>query len=454
MKHSEFTRSQVAAIAEFQSLLYRLFGVFSWFRSPMIKLNANPGDFGRAILCDWIRKKPGMLMRCDESEKAVCGSANNCWKAEKCHMGFVHAAFPVRIGGRTVGHLIVYPFKPDSLKDCINALSSDLEGGWFDVEYYEGTLGVMPKPGGDIFRRISGFVDTFFSGLFGGTEPAWESPHIYHVPIKSSFSLRSDAWVNLAWGVFEKQTNEPPEGGWLKHRSHQVLVYAVNSSASLRFPDGTCQIKKGWIYLIPPGAGYNVSNPEREPFWVHFVTGLDLSGIYGRPMFPGPVIRRRLRELISLFEMGGEMGGAIDPKTVILEILEELRRSAGGAPVKPSGRGLRGSEIAVRLKAYLDSHPFQKMKLEDLAKIAGVNIFTLSRMFSQEMGVPPLAYHRDLKIRQAIRLLHEGELSVKQVAARVGIDDQHYLSRVIKKHTGMAPRALRGRSSALRKSAR
>jgi len=65
----------------------------------------------------------------------------------------------------------------------------------------------------------------------------------------------------------------------------------------------------------------------------------------------------------------------------------------------------------------------------------------LRRLFQQATGRTPVGYLAELRIAEARRLLKVGGLSVKQVAARVGIPDPYYFSRVFKKITGRRPSA-------------
>jgi hypothetical protein len=73
----------------------------------------------------------------------------------------------------------------------------------------------------------------------------------------------------------------------------------------------------------------------------------------------------------------------------------------------------------------------------------GVNVFTLCRRFRQEHGLPPLAWHRQLKIGRAIELLRGSRLPVKVIAAQVGYPDLSQFGRAVRAMTGVSPRALR-----------
>jgi len=63
----------------------------------------------------------------------------------------------------------------------------------------------------------------------------------------------------------------------------------------------------------------------------------------------------------------------------------------------------------------------------------------LRRLFRQATGSTPVDYLSELRVAEAKRLLKNGDLCVKEVAALVGIPDPYYFSRVFKRVTGGRP---------------
>jgi AraC-like DNA-binding protein len=65
------------------------------------------------------------------------------------------------------------------------------------------------------------------------------------------------------------------------------------------------------------------------------------------------------------------------------------------------------------------------------------------KKFQTELGCTPHEYLVRTRISQAKWLLDhgKGDISISEVAVRVGIPDAQYFSRVFRKHTGMAPSA-------------
>ena len=78
--------------------------------------------------------------------------------------------------------------------------------------------------------------------------------------------------------------------------------------------------------------------------------------------------------------------------------------------------------------------------LEELARIAGVDRFRLTRQFTNAFGLSPHAYLVRLRLRAARRLLATGA-AASDVAAAVGFADQSHLGRWFQRAYRMTPAA-------------
>jgi AraC-like DNA-binding protein len=89
--------------------------------------------------------------------------------------------------------------------------------------------------------------------------------------------------------------------------------------------------------------------------------------------------------------------------------------------------------------AYLQEHRHEAVDLEKLASSLHVSYPHFRRLFRRVIGVPPHQYHLQLRIARAKELLERGDLSVKEVAARVGFDDRYYFARLFRRKAGVPP---------------
>ncbi|NOU71967.1 helix-turn-helix domain-containing protein [Paenibacillus sp. LMG 31458] len=122
----------------------------------------------------------------------------------------------------------------------------------------------------------------------------------------------------------------------------------------------------------------------------------------------------------------------------IRQLISGIGISAGGtAKDKKREQYL---ELAIR---YMSDRLEDSIKLPELAKHTGLSKQHLILLFNEETGFPPIEYFLRMKIQRAAQMLSLTGLTIKEVAASIGITDPYYFSRLFKKMTGSAPSAYR-----------
>jgi AraC-like DNA-binding protein len=115
-------------------------------------------------------------------------------------------------------------------------------------------------------------------------------------------------------------------------------------------------------------------------------------------------------------------------------------------PVAPDGESVRKPRglSARRLKAVLGDireHLHAALTLRDLAAVAHLSPYHFARGFKDSTGLLPHRYVIARRIERARELLQgEEELSLAQVAARVGFWDQGHFTRHLKRLVGVTPK--------------
>ena len=92
---------------------------------------------------------------------------------------------------------------------------------------------------------------------------------------------------------------------------------------------------------------------------------------------------------------------------------------------------------------YLERHFDQTVELDTLATIAQMPKRSFQRTFQKALGVSPITYLIQLRVRRAAELLRRNELTVSQIAFRVGFLDSNYFTRQFRKIVGISPRSYR-----------
>ena len=96
-----------------------------------------------------------------------------------------------------------------------------------------------------------------------------------------------------------------------------------------------------------------------------------------------------------------------------------------------------------RAVKYIDENVTQKITLDDIAEAVHISKYYLSRLFKQEMGMPPMAYVSTTKLNAAKTLLKTTKLSVVDIAYKLGYTSSASFINIFTQHVGMSPSQFR-----------
>lgn len=105
----------------------------------------------------------------------------------------------------------------------------------------------------------------------------------------------------------------------------------------------------------------------------------------------------------------------------------------------PAAELQTGNHDVRTLILYLQQHYTEHISLDTLSATVNLNRSYLCRLFKRETGESLFQHLARLRLERATGLLLQEGLSIREVAARVGIDDPFYFTRMFKKQYGVAP---------------
>ncbi len=97
-------------------------------------------------------------------------------------------------------------------------------------------------------------------------------------------------------------------------------------------------------------------------------------------------------------------------------------------------------------RTYLKEHFQEQIDFAKLSKTLGFSSAYLTKLFNKYEKCAPVKYLTELRIQEAKQLLYNTDLSIAQVGAKVGYDNQFYFSRVFRKAMNCTPSEYRGRT--------
>jgi len=89
--------------------------------------------------------------------------------------------------------------------------------------------------------------------------------------------------------------------------------------------------------------------------------------------------------------------------------------------------------------AYIHEHYSEKISRKEIAQYVNISDDHLTFCFRQELGATPIDYLQRYRIHQAKMLLRDKDLSITEVAMRVGFSDSGYFSRIFRRISGLSP---------------
>ena len=98
-----------------------------------------------------------------------------------------------------------------------------------------------------------------------------------------------------------------------------------------------------------------------------------------------------------------------------------------------------------KIEAFLSAIPDDFPSIQKLARMALMSSTKLKTRFKEVYGMKLYEYYNHQRLTKAKSLLESGEVSVKDVAARIGFTDSGNFSKAFKKEFGVSPSKLKNK---------
>lgn len=226
-------------------------------------------------------------------------------------------------------------------------------------------------------------------------------------------------------------------------RAASCLFYIVSGSCAFFWNDGEIRLNTGGLAYLPRGSvhlyrtlsaqiryirlDFQMQSPEDGEHLIFSVHPLLL-------LEKTPAEMERMLHEMADTCLSLEAGTALTVQSQLLHIFCQLYAQCVSKRMNGSCRRVLP---AVR---FLETHLDCPISADELSRLCGLSITHLRRLFRVSTGMTPMEYHTRLRIRRACQLLHEGELSITQIAEALGYENVFYFSRVFKKVMGVPPK--------------
>jgi AraC-like DNA-binding protein len=211
---------------------------------------------------------------------------------------------------------------------------------------------------------------------------------------------------------------------------------------------------RGNVMLICPGVLHGVECDEEEPKFidVKFAVTDDALEAELRAL-PDIITLPDFESCLSKLEGALEeaiIGDGLSGKAVnmffSLFLVSLLRSYQGASTVAVSHGSIPGEGtdtykgvLVSALVRYISGNFDRIISLDDLSSLVHVSKATLNELFRENFGTTPIKYINELRMKKAMELLEQSDMSIGEISELVGFQSIHYFSRSFKEHEGVSP---------------
>jgi AraC-like DNA-binding protein len=222
-----------------------------------------------------------------------------------------------------------------------------------------------------------------------------------------------------------------------------ALIYVLRGQGRFSSAGGAEQaVGAGDLVLLFPGVAHSYEGEQWDEFWIMFEGRLfDLWRQHGLLDPKKPILHlepvaywwRRFREIVA--------GPSPRNAKEALEQICRLQHALADALLQDRRDPAAEADSAwlARACTVLDTDPLQPLDMAAAATQLGTSYEVFRKRFVRLAGVSPSKYRATRLMDLACELLHQRDLTNKEMAERLGICDEYHFSRRFKQVIGLSP---------------
>jgi AraC-like DNA-binding protein len=268
------------------------------------------------------------------------------------------------------------------------------------------------------------------------------------IPLDGSEDFLRLRWIKVGQG-------RTGDEGWTHRKTdpHIIISRVRCGSYVTRWGGNVVRVAAGEAYVAPPHTPLAITHhldPRTgymDRSWIHLSIAanevLDVADLIELPKHLDAAATAPFAAIMEelLVATGRDLAAHARRRELgyrALRLLAARSRLKAGAAELLARRSSLGAVFA-----HLHQHLGAPHTVADLARVAGVSPATLHRQFLALTGRPPLRYLKGLRLDASCRLLADGDLTLAEIAARVGFANPYHYSREFSRRFKAGPAAWR-----------
>lgn len=259
-----------------------------------------------------------------------------------------------------------------------------------------------------------------------------------------NFSL-SNMNISIKYALWAEHDNKWYE---VKAKAEYSLWIVQSGSLTIEYAQQRYVLSQGDVFFFYPQVLYHATSSAHCRFiFIHFdaILGSNYQALHFYPFdgcYPSGTAERYLMSLTSSVdslhkkELFAEFGIQGSLMLFLSDIMKKRYQKGFQNPIPYEKSALSRLQPVL---IYINHHLAEPIYVQELAASINLSEKYFITFFKKTLGVTPINYIIQLKMKKALEYLHEQHYSVKEVASLVGYTDIYTFSKVFKKVYGIPP---------------
>lgn len=238
--------------------------------------------------------------------------------------------------------------------------------------------------------------------------------------------------------------------------TQHIIIYCVEGQGWVSFDKKKVNIAPSQFIVIPANKSHKYGADENNPwtiYWVHFkghISDYVVSLLQQHVQNYQPHIsynENRIKLFEEIYNNLAKGYSGDNLRYVNMTFYHFLSSLIYEDKFNSNTKSVTVNPVNTVIK-FMQDKIHDVVTLQQLAQAVNLSVSYFSALFRQQTGYSPIEYFNHLKVQEACQYLSFSNLSVKEMASRLGIEDQYYFSRLFSKLMGMSPSEYRKKNGA------